>query len=247
MLRIIRTFSLSMHPFKFRWIPSIATVLLMAVFLRLGWWQWTKAADVQAHIELRDARAGLNPLLLGAQLVDAKETDGLAVLVRGEFDAAEQFFLDNQQHLGRPGLHVITPLKIEGAQVRVLVNRGWVGWGTSRDVLPDVPVPQGRVEVKGQAWLPSQKAPAFVTESVGDSGALRTRIRLDEIQAKQTHPLQPVVVLMTSSDRSDGLVRDWPQASDKTPMHKGYAVQWFLMAVLLLLFFLRSSYRKANN
>ena len=188
--------------------------------------------------------AGLQ--LLGAQRVDAREVDGTSVVVRGYFDGAQQFFLDNQQHQGRPGLHVITPLQIEGTPVRVLVNRGWIGWGNSRAVLPEVPVPAERVEVHGRAVLPSGKAPAFVSESVGETGALRTRIRLEEIQAAHDHPLQPVVILMTTTDTSDGLIRDWPELSNKAPMHKGYAAQWFLMAVLLLAFFVRSSYRKAN-
>ena len=236
-----------MHQFQFRWIPFIATCMLMTVFLRLGWWQWSKGMDVETQVALRDQRSAVNPLLLGAEAVNAQEVDGIAVVVRGHFDVTQQFFLDNQQHQGRPGVHVITPLQIEGSQVRVLVNRGWVGWGGSRTVLPQAPVPAGRVEVHGRASLPSDKAPAFVSESVGDTGALRTRIRLDEIQAAQDHPLQPVVILMAGAEPSDGLVRDWPELSNKAPMHKGYAAQWFLMAAVLLAFFVRSSYRKAND
>lgn len=237
-----------MHHFQFRWVPLIATCLLMAVFLRLGWWQWTKALDVESQVALRDTRSAVNPLLLGAQLVDANEVDSSAVVVRGHFDAAEQFLIDNQQHQGRPGVHVITPLKIEGSEVRVLVNRGWVGWGNSRAVLPEAKVPEGRVEIQGRAIVPSSKAPAFVSEPAGDAGVLRTRIRLDEIQAAQRHLMQPIVILMTSTaEPADGLVREWPELSNKAPMHKGYAAQWFLMAVLLLAFFLRSSYRKASD
>ena len=236
-----------MHQFQFRWIPFIATCLLMAVFLRLGWWQWSKGLEVEAQVTLRDQRSATNPLLLGAQAVNPQEVDGVSVVVRGQFDASQQFFLDNQQYQGRPGVHVITPLQIEGTQVRVLINRGWVGWGSSRSVLPEVAVPAGRVEVRGRASLPSGKAPAFVSESVGDTGILRTRIRIDEIQATHDHPVQPVVVLMTDADDSDGLIRDWPEISNKAPMHKGYAAQWFLMAALLLAFFVRSSYRKAND
>lgn len=235
-----------MHQFQFRWIPLIATIMLMAVFLRLGWWQWSKAADVESQVQQRDARSAVNPLLLGAQVLTPKEVEGASVVVRGHFDAQGQFFLDNQQHQGRPGVHVITPLTLEGTQTQVLVNRGWIGWGASRTVLPEVSVPLTRVEVRGHAVSPSGKAPMFVSESLGDSGALRTRIRLDEIQAAAKQPMQPFVVLMDSAD-ADGLVRDWPEVSNKSPMHKGYAVQWFLMAVLLLFFFLRSSYRKANK
>ena len=235
-----------MRQFHFRWIPFIATVLLMAVFLRLGWWQWTKGLEVEHQVALRDERSAVNPLLLGSQLVDAKEVDGMAVMVRGHYDVAQQFFLDNQQYQGRPGVHVMTPLQIDGTQVRVLVNRGWVGWGASRSVLPQVPAPTGLVEIQGRAVVPSQKAPAFVTESVGDTGALRTRIRLDEIQAAQNYPLQPIVIWQASTDGADGLVREWPEVTDKAPMHKGYAAQWFLMAALLLAFFVRSSYRKVT-
>ena len=245
---IIRTFLNAMHQFQFRWIPFIATCLLMAVFLRLGWWQWTKALDVETQVELRDTRSALNPMLLGAQLVDPIEVDGSTVVVRGHFDAAEQFFIDNQQHQGRPGVHVITPLKIENSQARVLVNRGWVGWGNSRAFLPEAKVPEGRVEIQGRAVVPFSKAPAFVSEPAGDAGVLRTRIRLDEIQTTQTHPMQPVVILMTSTpETADGLVREWPELNNKAPMHKGYAAQWFLMAVVLLAFFFRSSYRKASD
>ncbi len=235
-----------MHAFQFRWIPLIATCALMAVFLRLGWWQWTKASDVEQQALTRVAQSSANPVLLGAQILDPKALDGVSVVVHGTFEPQGQFFLDNQQHQGRPGLHVITPLQIEGTPTRVLVNRGWVGWGSSRAELPQVAVPAGRVQVQGRAVVPNGKAPTFVSEAVGNSESLRTRIRLDDIQAHANFPVQPVVIWMTSSDVADGLIREWPEVTNKAPMHKGYAAQWFLMAFLLLAFFLRSSYRKAN-
>jgi surfeit locus 1 family protein len=51
---------------------------------------------------------------------------------------------------------------------------------------------------------------------------------------------------MSPTESADGLVKEWPEVTNKAPMHKGYAAQWFLMALLLLAFFLRSSYPKAN-
>ncbi len=218
----------------------------MAVFLRLGWWQWSKGADVEQQLATSLAQSSTNPVLLGGQMVDPKALDGVSVVVHGTFEAQGQFFLDNQQHQGRPGVHVITPLQIEGTSVRVLVNRGWIGWGSSRAELPQVAVPTGRVEVQGRAVVPPGKAPAFVSESVGNTDALRTRIRLDDIRANANFPVQPVVIWMNPTQLADGLVKEWPEVTNKAPMHKGYAAQWFLMALLLLVFFLRSSYRKAN-
>ena len=236
-----------MHHFKFRWIPLIATCLLMSLFLRLSWWQWMKGAAVEQQTQARQTHAASSPLWLGAQKVEAAALDGAAVVVHGTFEDQGQFFLDNQQHQGRPGVHVITPLRIEGSSVRVLVNRGWVGWGRSRDELPLAPIPSGAVEVHGRATLPTGKAPAFVSESVGDTETLRTRIRLDDIQATADYPLQPFVILMSPSQSTDGLIKEWPEAENKAPMHKGYAAQWFLMALLLFAFFVRSGYRKDND
>lgn len=56
-------------------------------------------------------------------------------------------------------------------------------------------------------------------------------------------PLQPVVVLQTS-DSGDGLVRQWPPPEDRVAMHRGYAFQWFGMAIALLVFYLVANLRR---
>lgn len=42
--------------------------------------------------------------------------------VRGVYEPEAQFFVDNRQEDGKPGVHVVTPLKIEGSETRILVN-----------------------------------------------------------------------------------------------------------------------------
>jgi len=75
-----------MHAFQFRWIPLIDTCALMAVFLRLGLWQWTKASDVEQQALTRVAQSSANPVLLEAQIVDPKALDGVSVVVHGTFE-----------------------------------------------------------------------------------------------------------------------------------------------------------------
>jgi surfeit locus 1 family protein len=41
--------------------------------------------------------------------------------------------LDYKIHRGRLGYYVVTPLRIEGSAMHVLVNRGWVAAGARRE------------------------------------------------------------------------------------------------------------------
>lgn len=235
-----------MRRFEFRLIPLTATAIGMAVFLRLGWWQWTKAEQVEAQVQAVQARAHLPPQPLGGALVQPDGIAHMPITVRGEYEAQDQFLLDNQQENGQPGVHVITPLRIEGSSTRVLVNRGWIGWGASRAVLPRAEPPPGPVEVHGIAHIPLTKKRRWVSEDAGTSAELQTRLDLDHYRASVHHPVQPIVVLQDADDANDGLVRHWPPPEDKTLMHRGYALQWLLITLVLVVFFLVGSRRQTD-
>src|SRR5687768_2143218 len=60
------------------------------------------------------------------------------VVVRGQFLHQHTLLLDNRLRQGRPGYEVLTPLALEDGRTHVLVNRGWVAAGASRDTPPAV-------------------------------------------------------------------------------------------------------------
>ena len=86
-----------------------------------------------------------------------RQVQDAPITVVGNYEPDKQIFLDNRQEHGLPGVHVITPLKIEGSDTRILVNRGWAGWTQGRSVLPRVSTPTGRVQITGLASVPSAK------------------------------------------------------------------------------------------
>lgn len=235
-----------MPRFAFRPIPLLATVVGAAIFLRLGWWQWHKADQVQAQVQAFAARSQLPPLRLSGAPVQPDDTDNRAVTVRGTYEPQAQFLLDNQQENDQPGVHVITPLRIEGSETRVLVDRGWIGWGASRAVLPRADAPGGLVEVHGLAHLPSHTKRLWVSDELGSSPQLQTRLDLERYRTETGVAVQPIVILQDPHDADDGLVRRWPAPEDKTTMHRGYAVQWLLITLALVAFFLVASHRQAK-
>jgi len=230
--------------FDFKWLPATATLLGLTLFVYLGLWQSGKGDRLEAELAQHAARHQLGPVRVDSALVDAEQLRDAPIAVTGSYEAESQFFLDNRQENGLPGVHVITPLKIEGSDTRILVNRGWIGWANGRGVLPSVTVPVGRVTVTGIAFVPSTKKFFLMPDHPEATPKLWSRLDLARFSTQSKHVLQPVVVLQNSGDANDTLIRRWDPPENRVGMHRGYAFQWFGMALALIIFYLVASFKK---
>ncbi len=233
--------------FQFKLLPLLGVLTGLVLFVYLGLWQSGKGDRLQAELAQRAARHQLGAVPVGAALVDAQQLRDAPIVVIGEFEPQQQFFLDNRQHNGQPGVHVMTPLKIEGSATRILVNRGWISWTTQgRAVLPVVATPAGRVQITGLAFVPSDKKFFLMPEHAQVAAQLWSRLDMARAASQLQQPLQPVVLLQTSAADGDRLVRRWDPPEDRVGMHRGYAFQWFGMAAALIIFYLVASVRKRH-
>lgn len=233
--------------FRPRLLPTLATGCLLILFIKLGLWQSGKGDRALTARAQHAERAQLGPTQVGATLLDAEHTQDAPLRVTGTYDTTGGFWVDNRQMDGHPGLHVVTPLKIDGTDTRILVNRGWVGWGHSRAQLPQVSVPGGTVTVTGLAVVPSNKAFFLMPERAEAWPELWPRLDLARYTAQAKFPVQPVVLLQTSDDGGPALVRKWPPPEDRAAMHHSYAMQWFGMALTLVVFFGVASTRRRHS
>ena len=134
---------------------------------------------------------------------------------------------------GLPGLHVITPLRMEGSDTAVLVNRGFVPAPdavTAKTTGLDEDGPQ---RVTGIA-VP---IPSGSGQPIDRRGQI-TWARLDrEALARQIpYPILPFYVLQSPDSALPTLPRRLtPPPLDDGP-HLNYAIQWFLFAVLAIVF-----------
>ena len=100
---------------------TVLTLLLCALLLRLGVWQWHKGIQRQEQWT-RFARGADQVIALGARAVSAVPLFQ-RVSVTGRLDGARQFLLDNRSYRGRAGYEVLTPLTRADAAV-LLIDRG---------------------------------------------------------------------------------------------------------------------------
>jgi surfeit locus 1 family protein len=200
----------------------------------LGNWQ-TRRAEQKLTLQQRvDARSREPELSLPATPVAAADYAHRRVTVRGEFAPRHTVFVDNRVLRGLPGYHVVTPLRIRGGDIYVLVNRGWIGVGPTRARLPQVLTPTGEVALEGFAVVPPER----VYELAGEpgTGPVVQHLVLSRIQGRTGLTLQPIVLAQTSA-ASDGLARVWERPDLGVDTHRAYALQWYAMGVLIMVLY----------
>ncbi len=229
--------------------PTLATLLLLPLLTWLGTWQLERAAWKQALIDAHAARAGLPAVALSTLLPVSADSEYRSVTVRGEYDLGHQLLLDNRLYQGRAGYQVLTPLLLEDGTRMVLVNRGWVPAGASRAVLPEVGGPSGSLRVRARIKLPPDRVFRLGAEEERAAGWPQVVQALDMAVLEQRlgHALLPVLLLLDPDD-AHGFVRDWKPVYGILPdKHRAYAMQWFTLAVVLLLIYIGVNTRRISN
>lgn len=111
---------------------SITCALLAAFMVGMSFWQWDRHLQKLALIETLNQTLRLEPVDLPsllAQNPDPRTLTWRRVKLSGAFDFKHELLLRNRSYEKRAGVHVITPLKVDGADAWVLVDRGFLPLG----------------------------------------------------------------------------------------------------------------------
>ncbi|WEF30986.1 SURF1 family protein [Pseudoduganella chitinolytica] len=223
--------------FRFKAVPFVATVVLVALGIALGQWQ-TRRAEEKLALQSRLAAAGAQaPLRLEATAPTLAQAEWRRVAVSGTFVAQWPVYLDNRPHGGQAGFYVLMPLRIDGSDRHVLVLRGWLPVDAARrQHIRPYATPPGRVTIEGIA-----RRDAGQVLQLGDAvppapGAIVQNADVAQVAAASGLRLMPFVLQQTSSG-TDSLVRDWPAPELGVDKHRGYAFQWYALALTAFLFF----------
>ena len=159
--------------------------------------------------------------------VDAEVLHGRPVRLRGRFETEYQFFVDNRVHRDQAGYHVITPLRLEGSDRRILVNRGWIPALARHSDVPQVDTPTGPVTLDGVTMVPGHRFFTLGTEAASAGWpAVWQNLDLERFARLAGVPVQPVIVQLDPSAPA-GFAREWPRADERYERHLSYAYQWY--------------------
>lgn len=243
-------FRMSDYVFRPTWLGTLITLVCIPSFISLGQWQYHKAEQKQALQDLRDSYAVETPVPMPPSVDEPEIWKYRHVVVRGEYVPRYQILLDNQVQNERVGYHVITPLKIEGSDRYVLINRGWIAAEANHSDLPAVSTPQGSQQVVGQVWVPAKNYYSLETpEQKNDTQWQPLWQNLDMQRYASIVPfaVSPLVIRLDSDSQAGGFSRDWPAPAERITTHIGYAYQWYGFAVAAFIIYLVVSFRKRDR
>jgi len=229
--------------------PTLVTLALLPGLVALGLWQLERADWKQGLIDAYENGIQRGPVELEWLLDSGKLAAYRPVGVRGQYDLAHQLLLDNRTYQGHAGYHVLTPLWLPDGESMVLVNRGWVPTGLDRAVLPELPGPAGPVILEAITSRPPEKRFRLGDAEEGHAGWPKVLQQLDMAELEQLLEtrLVPVILLLDASDEH-GFVREWQPVYDVTPdKHRAYAMQWFTLAVVLLLIYIGVNSKRISD
>ncbi|MEO6354417.1 MAG: SURF1 family protein [Burkholderiaceae bacterium] len=233
--------------FRFRLVPLLATVLVMAIGIAAGQWQTRRAAEKEVIAIRLSERAAAPLLAINAQPLRPDDVEYRSVSVSGEFLPEWPVYLDNRPQRGVAGFYVLMPFRIAGSKMHVLIARGWVPRDpASRTKLPAIPTPAGTITVQGTGKRNPGRLLQFGQQDALRPGAILQNLDIASFAQASGLQMQPYL-LEQSSAMPDGLARDWPLPSNGIDRHRGYAFQWFALTAMAFIFFVVTGFRRGTK
>lgn len=256
--------------FKWRWNVGILIFagIFLPLTLTLGVWQLHRADQKREMLAEHEQRRQADPVAL-ATLQPEDDHQYRRVKVSGQPDGERYFLLDNRTRNGRSGYEVLWPVKTAVGKW-VLVNRGWIAGGLDRRELPQVPgfdapefTASGANEYLLEGYLYRSKGKALVLgqeEIVNGWPQVIQQVDMELLESRFGAALFPYVLRQEASRQamwkeprqvtqqrtsqkvpSNELKTGWIIVNVLPEKHTAYAVQWFSMALALLILTLVSN------
>jgi surfeit locus 1 family protein len=226
-------------------ISSLVTIALLYTMVSLGLWQLGRADFKQSLQEQIEQRKGQPVSSLDELTGSTEDRRFLPVSFTAEYDVEHSFLLDNKIFNGRVGYHVYTPVKISEGRA-ILVARGFIDIGESREQLPDFDTPEGVIAFSGLLDLPPSKT-LVLAENVQQTErwpVVLQYIDLDEISRLSGYEFYDMVLWLKPDSAEDikqkngSLEYDLPVLNLNAAKNNGYAFQWFAMSLALLIIYI---------
>jgi surfeit locus 1 family protein len=241
--------------------PASWLCLALAVLtLALGLWQWDRSLEKTAlAARVSESRAASATPFFPGQAQDAfsraatQDLDRRLATLVGRWRDDKTIYLDNRAHDGAPGVHVLTPMILADGSL-AWVNRGWA------PKAPGATDPRRTAFEAGQLHRPTPGPGPVQLEAVAMASLMRRlELRSDAADLRSGALWQNFdsaaardwlgpdktgeptrtwsVIFWQTSETGDGLLRRIPTPDrEDIAKHEGYALQWWLMSLVALVF-----------
>ena len=208
-------------------------LLIAAGFVRLGFWQLHRRSERRATNRIVLAARAAPVVALGGTVGPIDSLVERRVTARGRYDLEHDLVLRGEALQGVPGVIVATPLRLDGSDTAVLVERGFVPTPDAVTIDARALAEPGEVQVTGLARR---------LESGGGKPLVRgekttwARLDLSALRTVLPYPLLSISIEQLPNPSLPAFPRRLdPPPIDEGP-HLSYALQWFFFATMAVAF-----------
>lgn len=213
---------------RFKWMLLAMALLLWPILVSLGFWQLDRAEQKSEMLESWEIRAQQIQALASPDLMRFS-----SIVSQGEFDREHWVLLDNRTRAGKVGYEVVALFYPQDVATPVLVNLGWIQANQDRRIYPEIVLPEGAVTVSGRLTEPSELL--VLAESSPQQSWPQRLQRLDISRLEQQLGLKLMPWVIRPNDPIIAhLDLSWTPTVMQPEKHQAYALQWFVMAAVLL-------------
>jgi len=220
--------------FHFRVGPTLATAVMLVLMIGLGTWQVQRLHWKENLIQTINERIHTAPIDVATVEGDA---DYRPAKVSGLFQHDHTLYLLALSKTGEGGYHILTPLELDDGR-SLLVDRGWVPYDHKDNFFrPIGPVIlTGVLRLPEHSWVQPHNDPPQNNWYGIDLIAMA--------KATNVPAFLPYVLELDATPNMGGYPLGGQTRVTLPNNHFGYALTWYGLALILLIIFGVSSYRK---
>ena len=215
------------------WLATMLVFLGMAGLAQLGVWQldrleWRRGMNTQTL-----ARLNTSPVAVTGDTVWESDWHDRKAVARGVFDYRSQVGIKNRFYKEEAGIHLLTPMRLEGSGQILMVDRGWIPQAWIAGNWSEYDEGTGLVEV----WGLLQDANPYPPDTDIDASPDRLYHREDLALLGRVLDMDvaPMFLLLQPVEED---APGWPRRQSKDlhlseGNHLSYAIQWFLFSLIL--------------
>ena len=218
---------------------TIFFVFFAVLFFSLGVWQIERGQAKTKILNQFNSNLKKSP-----SYIVNKSQKWDRVYVSGTWMSSQQILIDNVIHRGIAGFKVITPLKIEGLNKIILIDRGWIKQNEYRDDIPEINIVEQNETVSGILELPELGLVLSDNLVTDEWPKISQTKNFDTISKEYDLELYPMILLADPVHKNSlEYIKITP--TNMTPIkHYGYSSQWFLMFIVLCLMYIWYGFKR---
>lgn len=235
------------YQFRFRFGFTLFWLTFFCLFCVLGVWQLHRYHYKKNLLQMYQTRLSATPMTL-ADALSSKDLTFQHVKLTGEYLNDQTMFVQNQFYNDQMGFEVLTPVRMPQDNKLLLVDRGWIA-KPEQQALPTISAVNGEIEITGHIKLLNEYQ--FI---LGDNilNITAKPIQMQKIDIAQistlTHESYYPFVLRLDMNAPNGFIRDATAITNVLPeRHMGYAIQWFVMAFVLMIAYFSFCFERVND